>query len=46
VYISGSGYSGAGGGGGGGSAFAESAATHVRMTHGMQSGDGLIVIAW
>ncbi|MGB6521146.1 MAG: hypothetical protein WBE83_05175 [Candidatus Cybelea sp.] len=45
-YISSSGYSGAGGGGGGGSAFAESGATHVRMTGGVNSGNGLVVITW
>lgn len=36
----------AGGRGGGGSAFAESSATHVRMTRGVESGDGVIVITW
>ena len=45
-YVSSSGYSGAGGGGGGGSAFAESGAIHVRMTRGVNSGDGLVVITW
>ncbi|HEX4013556.1 MAG TPA: hypothetical protein VHX17_06665 [Candidatus Cybelea sp.] len=45
-YVSSSGFSGAGGGGGGGSAFAESGASHVRMTGGVNRGDGLVVITW
>lgn len=45
-YVSSIGYSGAGGGGGGGSGYAESAARHVRMTDGVRSGDGLVVITW
>lgn len=45
-YVSSSGFSGSGGGGGGGSAYAENGASHVRMTRGVNAGDGLIVITW
>jgi hypothetical protein len=37
---------GSGGGGGGGSSFAESTATHVKMTNGVKNGDGSIAITW
>jgi hypothetical protein len=37
---------GSGGGGGGGSSFAESSATHVKMTKAAKKDDGSIVITW
>ena len=37
---------GAGGGGGGGSSFAESSATHVRMTAGVHKSDAMITVSW